>query len=87
MFTRVCLEENILGSAAESYVCPGANLQLNVPSPSGAATWMPSDYLNDPSIASPVVSPPGGLTEPLVYVISYEDNCGVDVVDTIQLNV
>lgn len=83
----VCLEENILGSAAESYVCPGANLQLNVPSPSGAATWMPSDYLDDPSIASPVVSPPGGLTEPLVYVISYEDNCGVDVVDTIQLNV
>ena len=35
----------------------------------------------------PVVTPPDGLTDPLVYVAAYEDNCGVDILDTIQLNV
>jgi gliding motility-associated-like protein len=83
----VCLEENILGSAAESFVCPGAELQLNVPSPNGLATWTPTDYLDDPASASPVASPPEGLGEPIVYVVDYLDNCGVAVTDTIQLNV
>ena len=83
----VCLEDNILGSAEQSYVCPGAELQLNVPSPSGAATWTPATYLDDATSASPVVTPPDGLTEPLVYIATYEDNCGVDILDTIQLNV
>jgi len=83
----VCLEENILGSAEQSFVCPGAELQLNVPSPSGAATWSPGDYLSDSLSASPVATPPEGLTEPLIYVAQYQDNCGADIVDTIQLNV
>ena len=83
----VCLEENILGSAAESFVCPGADLQLNVPSPNGLATWTPSDYLDDPASASPVASPPTGLSEPIVYVVDYLDNCGVAVTDTIALSV
>lgn len=83
----VCLEANILGSAEQSFICPGADLQLNVPSPDGTATWSPTDYLSDAAIASPVCTPPEGLTEPLVYVASYVDQCGTDVVDTIQLNV
>ncbi len=83
----VCLEENILGSAEQSFVCPGAELQLNVPSPSGTADWSPGQYLSDSLSASPVATPPLGLTEPLVYVAQYEDNCGSDVTDTIQLNV
>ena len=83
----VCLEENILGSAEQSYVCPGAELQLNVPSPSGLANWTPGTYLDDSLSASPVVTPPDGLTDSLVYVAAYEDNCGVDILDTIQLNV
>ena len=82
----VCLEENILGSAEQSFVCPGAELQLNVPSPSGAATWSPGDYLSDSLSASPVATPPEGLTEPLIYVAQYQDNCGADIVDTIQLH-
>lgn len=83
----VCLEDNILGSAEQSFVCPGAELQLNVSSPSGTANWTPGLYLDDSLSSSPVVTPPDGLTDPLVYVASYEDNCGVDVIDTIQLNV
>ena len=82
----VCLEDNIL-RAEQTYVCPGAELQFNVPSPSGAATWTPATYLDDATSASPVVTPPDGLTEPLVYIATYEDNCGVDILDTIQLNV
>ena len=83
----VCLEDNILGSAEQSFVCPGAELQLNVSSPSGTANWTPGLYLDDSLSSSPVVTPPDGLTDPLVYVASYADNCGVDVIDTIQLNV
>lgn len=83
----VCLEANILGSAEQSFVCPGAELQLNVPSPDGMATWSPVDYLSDATSASPVCTPPEGLTDPLIYVASYVDQCGTDVVDTIQLNV
>lgn len=83
----VCLEENILGSASQSFVCPGAELQLNVPSADGTAVWSPGTFLDDTLSASPVVSPPDGQSEPLIYVAAYEDNCGVDVVDTIQLNV
>ena len=83
----VCLEANILGSAEQSFVCPGAELQLNVPSPDGTASWSPADYLSDAATASPICTPPDGLTEPLVYVASYVDQCGTDVVDTIQLNV
>jgi len=83
----VCLEENILGSAEQSFVCPGAELQLNVPSPSGTASWSPGNYLSDSLSSSPVVTPPEGLTDPLVYVAQYQDNCGADVTDTIQLNV
>ena len=83
----VCLEENILGSAEQSFVCPGADFQLNVPSPSGTAAWSPSLYLSDSLSASPTVTPPEGLTAPLIYVAQYQDNCGAEVTDTIQLNV
>ena len=83
----VCLEANILGSAEQSYVCPGAELQLNVPSPDGTASWSPGIHLSDSLSASPVCTPPEGLTDPLVYVASYQDQCGVEVLDTIQLNV
>ena len=83
----VCLEENILGSAEQSFICPGAELQLNVPSPDGTATWSPGVYLDDSLSASPVVTPPDGLTDPLTYVAQYQDQCGADVTDTIQLNV
>ena len=83
----VCLEDNILGSAEQSFVCPGAELQLNVPSADGTANWSPGAFLDDSTTASPIVTPPDGLSEPLVYVVQYEDQCGVDVLDTIQLNV
>ncbi len=83
----VCLEENILGSAEQSFVCPGAELQLNVPSPDGTAVWSPGVYLDDSLSASPVVTPPEGLSAPLIYVAEYVDQCGADVTDTIQLNV
>ena len=83
----VCLEDNILGSAEQSFVCPGAELQLNVPSPDGTADWSPGVFLDDSTTASPIVTPPDGLAEPLVYVAQYVDQCGVDVIDTIQLNV
>jgi len=83
----VCLSANILGSAEQGYICPGAEVQLNVPSPDGAATWEPADYLSDVGIASPICTPPGGLEDPLVYTATYTDQCGVAVVDTIQLTV
>ena len=83
----VCLEENILGSAEQSFVCPGAELQLNVPSADGTAVWSPGAFLSDSLSSSPVATPPDGLTAPLVYVAQYVDQCGADVTDTIQLNV
>ena len=83
----VCLSANILGSAEEGYLCPGAEVQLNVPSPDGTASWAPADYLSDPTVSSPICIPPDGLTEPLVYVVSYIDQCGVEVLDTLSLTV
>ena len=83
----VCLSANILGSAEQGFVCPEAEFQLNVPSPDGQATWEPADYLSDASVASPICTPPGGLEDPLVYIATYTDQCGVAVVDTIQLTV
>lgn len=83
----VCLSANILGSAEQGYICPGAEAQLNVPSTDGTATWTPTDYLDDPTSASPICVPPEGLIEPLVYVASYTDQCGVPVSDTLALTV
>ena len=83
----VCLSANILGSAEQGFICPGAEVQLNVPSPDGTAQWSPDAYLNDATISSPLCVPPNGLTAPLVYTAAYTDQCGVDVVDTIQLTV
>ena len=83
----VCLSANILGSAEQSYICPGAEVQLNVPSPDGTATWSPADYLSDATVSSPICIPPEGLTEPLVYTVTYTDQCGIDVIDTLQLTV
>ena len=53
----VCLSANILGSAEQGYICPGAEAQLNVPSTDGTATWTPTDYLDDPTSASPHLCP------------------------------
>ena len=83
----VCLSANILGSSEQGYICPGVEVQLNVPSPDGTAMWTPADFLNDSTISSPICTPPEGLTDPLVYVAAYVDQCGLEVLDTLQLTV
>jgi len=81
----VCLEENILGSAAEQLICPGGELQLSVSGgdPSGTFLWEPPAYLDDPSSATPVTTP----SEDITYTASYTDDCGVTSVDTVHVSV
>ena len=81
----VCLEEDILGSAAEQLICPGGELQLSVSGgdPSGTFLWEPPAYLDDPSSATPVTTP----SEDITYTASYTDDCGVTSVDTVHVSV
>ena len=81
----VCLEENILGSAEQSMVCPGGTLQLSAGGgdPDGTFTWEPSTYLDNPSSPTPVCTP----EEDITYTVSFTDECGVSSVDTVQVEV
>lgn len=72
----VCLQENILNVGDEVLICPGASTVLSSgASLDGTYLWTPSDFLDDPTSATPVANPPATTT----YNVQFTDLCGNNV--------
>lgn len=70
-FQTVCLREDILNQT-EVTICTGASTSLVAgESSNGVYTWTPTEYLDNPSIANPIATPPSDMT----YTASYLDIC------------
>lgn len=68
----VCLQENILSIGDQVDICTGASTILSAGSSiDGNYSWSPSDYLDDPTSATPLASPPVTTT----YTVTFTDLC------------
>jgi hypothetical protein len=78
----VCLEENILNIGNQVEVCTGGSIELSVGnSLDGTYNWSPIDYLDDPTSATPIASPPSNIT----YTVTYTDLCGANQTSEIEV--
>ena len=76
----VCPSANILGSMEQGYICPGAEHNWNAEHGQHGDHRTPTDYLDDPTSASPICVPPRRAHRtPRLSVASYTDQCGVPV--------
>lgn len=81
---RVCLEPDILASAAEVQACPGTSVQINAgPSQNGTYNWTPPATLSDPTIVNPIATPDTTTT----YSVTFTNLCGIAQTSTITINV
>jgi hypothetical protein len=68
----VCLQENILSIGDQVDICTGASTILSAGSSiDGNYLWSPADYLDDPTSATPLASPP--VTT--IYTVTFTDLC------------
>lgn len=74
----VCLQENILASDPNSFICPGMEVELTAAgNANGSFSWTPIDFLSDPNSATTIANPPVTTT----YTATYEDLCG-DIINS-----
>jgi len=80
----VCLSENIIATGPNVSICTGASTQLSVAgNANGTYLWTPSDFLDDPSSATPIANPPVTTT----YTVEFSDLCGNQLTDSITVTV
>lgn len=80
----VCLQPNILNVGNELVICQGMQPTLSVGSSlDGIYNWTPTDFLDDPTSATPVTS----ALEDITYTVTFTDLCGEPVVQDIFVNV
>ncbi|MCH2197914.1 MAG: gliding motility-associated C-terminal domain-containing protein [Flavobacteriales bacterium] len=80
----VCLQENILTSQSDVFLCEGGTVELNPGGdPEGNFTWSPETFLDDPSAQNPVCS----ATEDIEYAVTFSDDCGLESTAIINVDV
>ncbi len=80
----VCLQQDIIPSPEELFICPGESIQINAGGdPSGIFNWTPSTGLNAANIQNPVASPNATTN----YTVEYFDLCGNNLTKEITVNV
>lgn len=69
----VCISSFATGLPESFEVCQGESVQLGVVgAPDGTFQWSPTDFLDDPTSASPLASP----TSDIGYTVVFTDLCG-----------
>lgn len=69
----VCISEFALGLEDEYTICENEEVQLGVVGTIGGTyEWSPTDYLDNPFIATPVATPPDDIE----YTVTFTDLCG-----------
>jgi gliding motility-associated-like protein len=80
----VCLQENILTTSPDAFVCEGGSIELSVGgNPNGSFEWTPADFLDDPTSQTPVCTPDQDIT----YTVTAEDLCGNPISASIDITV
>lgn len=80
----VCLQDNIIETGPNVFMCPGGETALSVVGlPGSTFEWSPSAGLDDPTSATPICS----ADTTTVYTVSYEGYCGGQVTDTVVVTV
>ena len=80
----VCLQDNIIETGPNVFMCPGGETELSVVGlPGSTFEWSPSTGLDDPTSATPICS----TDTTTVYTVSYEGYCGGFVTDTVVVTV
>lgn len=80
----VCLSEDILSPVQAVTTCPNGAITLDAGGdPTGTYLWEPADFLDDPTSATPVCTPPSDIS----YTVTFTDLCGFNTVQTIEVSV
>lgn len=80
----VCLQENILTTSPDAFVCEGGSITLSAGgNPNGTFDWFPEDYLDDPSSQTPLCTPEQDIT----YTVTATDLCGNPISASIDVTV
>ncbi|MDF7818286.1 gliding motility-associated C-terminal domain-containing protein [Runella sp. MFBS21] len=80
----VCLKKEAVLKNVFKDICPNQDVLLTGrPSSDGAYQWTPTTSLSAPSSRTPIARP----TQTTTYTVSYRNDCGITVKDTIRVEV
>lgn len=80
----VCLQENILSTGPDAFVCNGGSIQLSAGgNPDDTFLWEPSTYLDDPQSQTPTCTPEESIT----YTVTSFSLCGNEQTATVNVTV
>lgn len=80
----VCLQENILTTSPDAFVCEGGSIQLSVAgAPDAEIQWSPETYLDDPTSQTPLCTP----EEDITYIVTTQDLCGNLITSEVNITV
>lgn len=80
----VCLQENILSTGPDAFVCNGGSIQLSAGgNPDDTFLWEPSTYLDNPQSQTPICSPEESIT----YTVTSFSLCGNEQTATVNVTV
>lgn len=80
----VCLQENILTTSPDAFVCEGGSIELSVAgAPDATIEWSPATYLDDPTSQTPICTPDENIT----YTVTSQDLCGNELTAEVNITV
>jgi gliding motility-associated-like protein len=81
---KVCIVNESISASPDTSICQGGSVQLSVSgNPANVYTWQPATGLSTTTGATTTASPAQTTT----YIVSYSGFCGMQMVDTVVVNV